>query len=105
MRMDHQQESFVNTGKYSYHDIFSVLPLTSLRLSVDNITVALDGFSRFVLAYNGTVPGPALIADWGDTFVVHVTNNMAENGTTVHWHSIRQLENSQYDGVPGVTQW
>jgi FtsP/CotA-like multicopper oxidase with cupredoxin domain len=73
-------------------------------LSVENVTIAPDGFSRFALTYNGTIPGPALIADWGDTFVVHVTNHMTENGTTTHFHGMRQLNNSQYDGVPGVTQ-
>ena len=70
-------------------------------LNVENTTIAPDGFSRFVLTYNGTIPGPALIADWGDTFVIHVTNLMSENGTTTHFHGMRQLNNSQYDGVPG----
>ena len=29
---------------------------------------------------------------------------MENNGTAIHWHGIRQLENSEHDGVPGVTQ-
>lgn len=72
---------------------------------MENIsTSAADGYTRYVQAFNGTIPGPAIIADWGDDVIVHVTNNMEYNGTTVHWHGIRQLNNSQYDGVPGVTQ-
>ena len=58
-----------------------------------------DGFERFVLTFNGTIPGPTLSADWGDTFIVHVTNHLAENGTTTHFHGMRQLNNTQYDGV------
>ena len=56
------------------------------------------------MTFNGTIPGPAIIADWGDNLVVHVKNNMQHNGTSVHWHGIRQLNSVEYDGVPGVTQ-
>jgi hypothetical protein len=45
-----------------------------------------------------------ITADWGDNLIIHVTNNMKYNGTAIHWHGIRQLNNSEYDGVPGVTQ-
>jgi len=66
--------------------------------------VSPDGFSRFALTFNGTVPGPPIIADWGDNLVIHVTNNLEFNGTSIHWHGIRQLGSTEYDGVPGVTQ-
>lgn len=58
--------------------------------SVENITAAPDGVDRIVLAINGSVPGPTIIADWGDEVVVHVTNNLANNGSSIHWHGIRQ---------------
>ena len=29
---------------------------------------------------------------------------MKYNGTSIHWHGVRQLNNNEYDGVPGVTQ-
>lgn len=29
---------------------------------------------------------------------------MQTNGTSIHWHGLRQLDSSQMDGVPGVTQ-
>ncbi len=66
--------------------------------------MAPDGYSRFVFSFNGTIPGPAIIADWGDNLIIHVTNNLLYNGTSVHWHGMRQLNNTEYDGVPGVTQ-
>jgi FtsP/CotA-like multicopper oxidase with cupredoxin domain len=40
----------------------------------------------------------------GDNIVVHVTNNLEHNGTSVHWHGLRQLNTNAYDGTPGVTQ-
>lgn len=73
-------------------------------MSVENTTLAADGYTRQVLSFNGTVPGPAIVADWGDNLIIHVTNNLEHNGTAVHWHGIRQLNSVEYDGVPGVTQ-
>lgn len=46
----------------------------------------------------------SILTRLGDNVVVHVTNNMKDNGTSVHWHGMRQLNTNQYDGVPGVTQ-
>lgn len=34
---------------------------------VVNTTLAPDGVERQVLCVNGTIPGPTIIADWGDT--------------------------------------
>lgn len=56
------------------------------------------------MTFNGSMPGPPIIANWGDDLVNRVTNNMQSNGTTVHWHGVRQLESVQYDGVLSVTQ-
>ncbi|KAI1121075.1 putative extracellular dihydrogeodin oxidase/laccase [Nemania abortiva] len=69
-----------------------------------NTTAAPDGVERVVLSVNGSVPGPTIIADWGDTVVVHVTNSMANNGTGIHFHGIRQNYTNQNDGVPSLTQ-
>lgn len=46
-----------------------------------NTTIAPDGYERQVLAFNGTVPGPPITADWGDELVIHVTNSLENNGT------------------------
>lgn len=34
---------------------------------ITNTTGAPDGIDRVILSINGTVPGPTIIADWGDT--------------------------------------
>ncbi|KAF2151520.1 multicopper oxidase [Myriangium duriaei CBS 260.36] len=49
-------------------------------------------------------PGPWVQACWGDTVHVTVNNNLKFNGTTIHWHGIRQNHTNHMDGVPGITQ-
>ncbi|KAH8649787.1 putative extracellular dihydrogeodin oxidase/laccase [Xylariales sp. PMI_506] len=72
--------------------------------NIVNTTAAPDGVERVILSINGSVPGPTIIADWGDTVVVHVTNSLENNGTGIHFHGIRQNYTFQNDGVPSVTQ-
>lgn len=74
--------------------------------NVEELTAAPDGFSRSVYAINGSVPGPTIVADWGDTVVVHVTNSLftAKNGTSIHFHGIRQNYTNEMDGVTSITQ-
>ncbi|TVY82302.1 Laccase-2 [Lachnellula suecica] len=66
-----------------------------------NTTCAPDGIDRVCLSVNGTVPGPTIIADWGDTVVVHVSNSMADNGTSIHFHGIRLPSVTQCPIAPG----
>ncbi|KAF2191310.1 multicopper oxidase [Zopfia rhizophila CBS 207.26] len=75
-------------------------------LELTDVTVAPDGVSRSAMAVNGTIPGPTLFADWGDTVVVHVTNSLttSENGTSIHFHGIRQNYTNEMDGVSSITQ-
>lgn len=75
-------------------------------LELTDVTVAPDGYSRSAMAVNGSIPGPTLFADWGDTVVVHVTNNLttSKNGTSIHFHGIRQNYTNQNDGVTAITQ-
>ncbi|KAK8004283.1 hypothetical protein PG989_004002 [Apiospora arundinis] len=65
-----------------------------------------DGRSRYTQVFNGTVPGPTLYADWGDTVVVHLANKLSHssNGTSVHFHGIRQNYTNNHDGVVSITQ-
>lgn len=44
-----------------------------------NTTASPDGVEKMVLTVNGTVPGPTIVADWGDTVVVHVTNSLVSS--------------------------
>lgn len=96
-------------GKYdintNYYDTtFHTGHTVEYWLNVEEIDCAPDGYRRKCMVANGTMPGPAITADWGDDVVVHVANNIATNGTAIHFHGIRQLNNNQYDGTPGVSQ-
>ncbi|RAL60248.1 hypothetical protein DID88_000028 [Monilinia fructigena] len=73
-------------------------------LSIQDGMASPDGISRYVQTVNGSIPGPTIIADWGDNVVVHVTNNLSVNGTTIHFHGMRQNYTNQNDGVPSITQ-
>lgn len=56
------------------------------------------------MVVNNAMPGPLIQASWGDTVVVKVTNNLPLNGTTIHFHGVRQHNNNMNDGVPSLTQ-
>jgi FtsP/CotA-like multicopper oxidase with cupredoxin domain len=93
-------------------DCENVVPDTGVTreywFEVKEVTLSPDGFmpSRPVMTINGTFPGPTLVADWGDWVIVHVTNHLyqAMNGSSIHWHGIRQNYTNPNDGVPSVTQ-
>ena len=36
--------------------------------------------------------------------VVHLTNNLTSQGTSLHFHGIRQHMTNDMDGVPSITQ-
>nr|WCO04041.1 laccase [Paramyrothecium roridum] len=71
-----------------------------------DVTVSPDGVSRSAMAINGSIPGPTIIADWGDTVKVHLTNSLSTsiNGSSLHFHGIRQNYTNQMDGVSAITQ-
>lgn len=75
-------------------------------LELTDFTAAPDGVSRSVMAINGSIPGPTLFADWGDEVIVHVTNSLSTstNGTSIHFHGIRQNYTNPNDGVASITQ-
>ncbi|KAJ5663179.1 Cupredoxin [Penicillium longicatenatum] len=75
-------------------------------LTINNTKLSPDGYPRDVMTANGTIPGPTIFADWGDEVVVHVTNNLTDviNGTSLHFHGIRQNFTNPNDGVSSLTQ-
>lgn len=74
-------------------------------LDVEAMTLTPDGCeNKHCKVFNATYPGPWIEACWGDEIEVTVTNHLDCNGTTIHWHGIRQLFNVEDDGVNGVTQ-
>ncbi|KAK1135838.1 hypothetical protein K0M31_000410 [Melipona bicolor] len=66
--------------------------------------VPADGVSRMALTINRMMPGPSIQVCLGDLIVVDVTNKIAEDGITIHWHGVFQKDYQYYDGVPFVTQ-
>jgi FtsP/CotA-like multicopper oxidase with cupredoxin domain len=72
-----------------------------LDLRIGPARKRLDDAELRMLAYNGSVPGPALQVDQGSQITVQVRND-GDVEATVHWHGLR-LEN-RYDGVPHETQ-
>ncbi|KAF2084453.1 multicopper oxidase [Saccharata proteae CBS 121410] len=85
-------EKWPTTGKTNYY-----------TLTVTNTTACPGGSCRQMMLINDQFPGPTISGSWGDEFEITVVNNMQYNGTAFHWHGIRQLNNSQYDGANGVS--
>lgn len=61
----------------------------------------LPGKPAQVWTYNGSVPGPTLVAKVGDRVIVHFRNELPEP-TTIHWHGVR-VPNGM-DGSQAVQQ-
>ncbi|TDZ49563.1 Laccase [Colletotrichum trifolii] len=74
-------------------------------LNVTDGTINVDGV-EFPEAkmFNNTFPGPLIEACWGDRVHINVTNHLGMNGTSIHWHGIRQKDTMHMDGVNGITQ-
>ena len=65
------------------------LEIAPVRKRIGDATVRM-------LAYNGSIPGPTLVAPQGATVTVRATNR-GDLDATVHWHGLR-LEN-RFDGT------
>lgn len=78
--------------------------MVQVNLQVGKSTLSPDGNPREMIVFNGQYPGPAIVANWGDTIQVTVKNNLDNNGTGIHWHGLRQLHSVQNDGANGLTE-
>lgn len=77
--------------------------------NVENSTISPLGLNQTAVTINGQFPGPTIYADWGDWVAVTVINSLSSGmkvppAVSIHWHGIRQLNTTQFDGVPSVTQ-
>jgi len=72
-----------------------------LHLGINPVRKNIEGAELRMLAYNGSIPGPALHVQQGSQITVQTWND-GDVETTVHWHGLR-LEN-RFDGVPHETQ-
>ncbi|KAG2200537.1 hypothetical protein INT47_012323 [Mucor saturninus] len=62
-----------------------------------------------VFLINQQMPGPAIVANQGDTLHIRIRNQLSEvpthhHNVAIHFHGIRQYGSSEADGVPYLTQ-
>ncbi|KAF1981647.1 multicopper oxidase [Aulographum hederae CBS 113979] len=67
-------------------------------------TIAPDGVKKNGLVVNGGFPGPLIEANWGDMIEIKVTNDLPDEGTSLHWHGLLQKDTPFFDGVVAVSQ-
>lgn len=94
-----------------YTDYTNTTPNTGVIrefwLDLIQANLAPDGRERWTLTINGSIPGPTVIVNWGDTVIIHLRNNLPtsiHNGTSLHFHGIRQLNTNPMDGAVSLTQ-
>ncbi|KAL8719660.1 MAG: hypothetical protein Q9225_003357 [Loekoesia sp. 1 TL-2023] len=68
------------------------------------VTASPGGFTRPVIGINGEWPCPTVEVDVGDRLVVHVTNSLGNQSTSLHWHGQNQRGTPYMDGTSGVAQ-
>ena len=76
-----------NTGVTRYYD-----------WTVSRTTCAPDGveLDNACLLVNNQFPGPLIEANWGDWIEVKVTNDIPDEGTSIHWHGFLQKQTPWY---------
>lgn len=77
----------------------------SYDFTIASCDIRPDGVqTQGAICVNGQFPGPLIEANYGDTIQVKVTNKLANEGTSLHWHGFLMTGTNQMDGVPGITQ-
>lgn len=66
--------------------------------------ITANGMPRTVMTVNRQIPGPIISCCKNDRIIVDVTNNMAGQELSFHWHGLHQKGSPWFDGVPMVTQ-
>lgn len=85
-----------------------VVPWTNVtryyNFTLSRASLAPDGYRVGMLVANKQFLGPRVEANWGDWIEVTVHNDIADppEGTSIHWHGVRQRGTPYEDGVPGV---
>lgn len=92
------------SAKYTnyYKDIPNTGVTRRYDFTISQQDVAPDGVTRSGMVVNGQFPGPTIEANWGDWIEVTVHNDLASEGTALHWHGLLQQETPWFDGVPGI---
>jgi Multicopper oxidase len=75
-----------------------------LNWDVTWVSAAPDGFTRPVIGINGQWPCPTIEVNVGDRIIIHVTNKLGNESTSIHFHGQLQVGSTTMDGPSGVTQ-
>ncbi|MBV1829203.1 copper resistance system multicopper oxidase [Komagataeibacter sp. AV436] len=70
-------------------------------LRVGRTRIEIDRKVLHAPCIGGDVPGPILRWRQGDTVSINVTNTLADEETSIHWHGLRLP--AAMDGVPGLS--
>ncbi|GME94999.1 unnamed protein product [[Candida] boidinii] len=64
-----------------------------------------DGtLERPIITCNGEFPWPNVHVKKGDRVIIHLTNGLGYQETSMHFHGLFQEDSNSMDGVPGLTQ-
>jgi CopA family copper-resistance protein len=72
-----------------------------IQLNIGHTAFTVGGKTGHAVTVNGTLPSPLIRLREGDNFRVSVTNTLADEDASIHWHGV--LVPFQMDGVPGVS--
>jgi len=78
-----------------------VLSGTEFDLEIEETLVNFTGAPRFAHAVNRSIPAPILRWTEGDIVTLRVSNRLADDYASIHWHGI--LLPANMDGVPGLS--
>ena len=78
----------------------TVLSGTEFALTIEDVSLTINGRQATATGVNGQVPAPILRWREGDTLTLAVTNRLREP-SSIHWHGVRTP--SPMDGVPGLS--
>ena len=69
------------------------------------IFIQADGYFRPLIAINGQMPGPTIIAHENQRLQITVFNELKNvEGISIHWHGMQQRGTQEADGVAYITQ-
>lgn len=63
-----------------------------------------DGVRKLVYLVNEQFPGPTIECRSGDRLTIHVTNSLASEGVSIHWHGLEMRNANGMDGAVGFNQ-
>ncbi len=77
-----------------------ILSGTEFDLTIAEQRVNITGTPRVATLINGSLAGPTLVFQEGDTVTLRVKNELNED-TSIHWHGL--ILPYEMDGVPGIS--